>query len=86
MTVPAMILKCQCCGIEKEFDSAEAAFTAGWDSPPRFNYTTCDLCPGVCVVLGAGHTHAHALWEKEGRPAEFSVAKCAADDEWKKYH
>jgi hypothetical protein len=76
-----MIHRCQCCGFEQDFADGEAAFRAGWDAPPYFTgYVACDLCPAVCIVLGASHAHAHALWEQEGRPAEFSVAKCGTDD------
>jgi hypothetical protein len=68
-------LKCQCCGFEQQFDS-EAAFEAGWDAPPHFTgYVTCHLCPAVCIVLRAPHGVAHAMWAREGRPAEFTVAK-----------
>jgi hypothetical protein len=74
-----VVLKCQCCGFEEDLDP-EAAFQAGWDCPPHFKHTACPLCPGVCVVLGRPHTKAHALWEKEGRPAEFTIEKCATDD------
>lgn len=73
-------LKCQCCGFEQEFADDEAVFDAGWDAPPLFPYVSCDLCPGVCIILGAGHTLAHAIWEREGRPKSFSVEKCATDD------
>ena len=54
-----MKLKCQCCGFEQEFDSREAAFQAGWDAPPHFTgYVTCNLCPGVCIVMGLSHDKA----------------------------
>jgi hypothetical protein len=75
-----MRLKCQCCGIEQEFADGEAAFQAGWDAPPHFNgYVACNLCPAVCVVMGASHAKAHAYWEAHGRPQEFDVATCADD-------
>lgn len=32
--------------------------------------------------MGAGHKKAHALWEQEGRPAEFTVETCATDDDF----
>ena len=60
----------------------EEAFHAGWDAPPLFSYVACSICPGVCVVMGAGHTKAHALWAQEGRPAEFTLEKCATDDDF----
>lgn len=34
-----------CEGCDKIFiGSAEEAFTANWDTPERFGYTTCDTC------------------------------------------
>lgn len=76
-----MKLRCQCCGIEQNFKDLEGAFQAGWDAPPHFTgYICCDLCPAVCIVLGQSHKLAHALWETEGRPSEFSVAKCGTDE------
>lgn len=79
-----MKLKCQCCGIEREFADAEEAFKAGWDAPPHFTgHVCCHLCPAVCVVMGLSHSKAHALWEREGRPEKFSVAKCGVDKQWK---
>ncbi len=80
-----MKLTCDCCGISAEFVDGEAAFQAGWDAPPHFTgYVACDLCPAVCIVLGASHATAHALWAKEGRPAEFSIAKCGVDDDMRR--
>lgn len=77
-----MILKCQCCGIESDFADGEAAFRAGWDAPPHFTgYVCCDLCPAVCIVLGAGHAKAHADWAANGRPETFN-ARCVTDEEW----
>jgi hypothetical protein len=77
-----MILKCQCCGFEAKFTDGEAAFEAGWDAPPHFTgYVCCNLCPAVCVVLRLPHEAAHAMWAREGRPVEFSVAKCGCDDD-----
>lgn len=76
-----MKLKCQCCGIEAEFADGEAAFLGGWDAPPHFNtHVCCNLCPAVCIILGLSHAKAHELWEKEGRPAEFTVERCGPDD------
>lgn len=76
-----MKLKCQCCGHEAEFADGEAAFDAGWDAPPHFNqHVCCNLCPAVCVVMGAGHTKAHAHWAKEGRPDDFTLGTCATDE------
>jgi hypothetical protein len=80
-----MKLKCQCCGIEEEFQDGEEAFKKGWDAPPHFLFhVTCNLCPAVCVVMGAPHDLAHDLWSKEGRPEHFSVAKCGVDTHMKK--
>jgi hypothetical protein len=77
-----MLYKCECCGIEQEFDNSAKAFNTGWDVPPRFLYTTCNLCPGVCIVMNAPHGKAHALWAKEGRPPTFGI-KCFTDDRWR---
>src|SRR5678816_962710 len=72
---------CDCCGFTQEFADGEAAYDAGWDALPYFtHYTSCPLCPMVCAAFGKPHTKAHALWAKEGRPKEFTVAKCADDD------
>ena len=30
-------------------------------------------------MLSEPHTLAHAMWEKEGRPKTFTVAKCGTD-------
>lgn len=74
------ILTCQCCGHSEDFRTGEQAFWAGWDAPPHFTtHVCCPLCPAVCVVMGAGHRKAHKLWEIEGRPAEFTLDKCATD-------
>lgn len=74
-------LKCQCCGFVAEFESGEKAFKAGWDAPPYFmQHVCCPICPAACVVLGKGHKIAHALWQREGRPKDFSIDKCASDD------
>lgn len=76
-----MELKCQCCGIEQNFKDADAAFEAGWDAPPHFTgYIACNLCPAACIILAKGHAKAHALWAKQGRPADFAIATCACDD------
>lgn len=76
-----MLLTCQCCGYEQKFKDGEEAFQEGWDAPPHFTgFICCHLCPAVCVVLGKGHTMAHALWQAEGRPKQWSFAKCAPDD------
>lgn len=81
-----MKLQCQCCGVEREFLDGNEAFRAGWDAPPFFTtHICCDLCPAVCVVLGASHRMAHTLWDKEGRPAEFTVGKCGTDEHFAKH-
>lgn len=70
-------LKCQCCGFEQEFKDGEAAFQSGWDAPLYFtDFVCCNLCPAVCIVLGTPHEKAHALWGREGRPAEFAYRTC----------
>ncbi len=82
-----MKLKCQCCGFEQEFDSQEAAFQAGWDAPPHFTgYVTCNLCPGVCIVMGLSHAKAHDHWQKYGRPMDFNLGTCAPDAEWGRFN
>jgi hypothetical protein len=81
-----MKLKCECCGIEQEFpdDNGETAFNEGWDAPPHFTQVmTCGLCPSAPFVIhGDWHEHdsIHEKWEREGRPAEFSVAECVAPE------
>lgn len=75
-------LTCQCCGHSATFADGEAAFSAGWDAPPRFTgYVACDLCPGSFVVLGwtALHAAAHERWTREGRPASFDKSMAAGD-------
>lgn len=44
-------LVCGCCGASAEFPTQQAAFEAGWDTPLRFGYTACPLCPGVGVYF-----------------------------------
>lgn len=53
--------------------TVEEAFDKGWDTPERFGYTGCDLCPGAWIYLQQTDKHAaaHERWAKEGRPAEF---------------
>ena len=78
-----MRLKCQCCGFEEEFSNPAVAFDRGWDAPPNFTaHVCCPLCPAVCVTLGLSHKKAHELWAKEGRPAEWTVAKCGTDKDF----
>lgn len=74
-----MIIKCVCCGVERDFEDGEAAFQAGWDAPPHFSHTSCDLCPGVCAIGMDTHHKAHAHWKEHGRPATFEVDTCAGD-------
>jgi len=75
-------LQCQCCKIIKTFADNEAAFQAGWDAPPHFSmHICCDLCPAVCVVLGAGHEKAHAHWAQHGRPEKFGPL-CVTDKDF----
>jgi hypothetical protein len=64
-----MVLKCQCCGFEQEFASAEEAFEAGWDAPPYFSdVICCGWCPASYLVLGIDHSEVHERWKKDGRP------------------
>ena len=80
----AITLKCQCCGIEREFTDGDEAFAEGWDAPPHFSqYICCELCPAVCIILGESHDIAHARWREKGRPADFSVAECGTDNDLK---
>lgn len=82
-----MKLKCDCCGFEQEFTDGEAAFEAGWDAPPHFTgFVCCHLCPAVCVVLGMPHNKAHALWKHEGRPEEWTIAKCGTDKDFEDFN
>lgn len=77
-----MNYKCQCCGFEQEFKDGEDAFHAGWDAPPHFSgYIGCNICPGVCIVLGLSHDMAHQDWKENGRPEIFNE-RCVADKHW----
>jgi len=78
---------CLCCGHTQTFESADAAFQAGWDVAPRFTVQPlCNLCPSAPVVLrgleGARTRHAemHAAWQRDGRPKDFDVAAELAAD------
>src|SRR5437879_2286927 len=42
-------LKCEGCGVEAEFNSAEEAFHAGWDCPPRFPWRPFQQMLGACA-------------------------------------
>ena len=71
---------CLCCGHTEEFDSADAAFQAGWDVAPHFTLQPlCSLCPSSPIVLQgldgarARHAELHAAWQRDGRPKEFNV-------------
>jgi hypothetical protein len=68
-------LTCKCCGFEQEFENAAEAFNAGWDCPPYFTASPvcCDLCPSVAAMGMVDHSEAHAEWEREGRPKEFTL-------------
>jgi len=45
-------LKCEGCGVEAEFDSAEEAFRAGWDCLPMFTgVVTCPKCPSAPILM-----------------------------------
>lgn len=76
-----MTLTCQCCGFSREFTDGEHAFREGWDAPPHFtSIICCDLCPAVCIIAGRSHKKAHDRWDRLGRPREFTVAGCGADE------
>jgi hypothetical protein len=69
---------CLCCGHTETFESAEAAFRAGWDVAPRFTVQPlCDLCLTTPIILygleGARklHADAHSHWKEHGRGAPF---------------
>jgi hypothetical protein len=45
-------LKCERCGVEADFKSAEEAFRAGWDCPPIFpGVITCPNCPSAPILF-----------------------------------
>lgn len=71
---------CLCCEHTETFESADAAFQAGWDVAPHFTIQPlCDLCTSSPVALegleGARARHAklHAAWQRDGRPKQFDV-------------
>lgn len=77
-------LKCECCGFEKEFESNQQAFEAGWDDKDNFSIVTCNLCPASYVALGVSHEAVHQKWAKNGRPADFGP-DCVNDPEEYRY-
>lgn len=79
-----VLLRCQCCGFEREFEDGDHAFREGWDAPPHFTgYVCCNLCPATCSIMRRGHTLAHVHWEDHGRPECFGP-DCLPDDKWGK--
>jgi len=69
---------CICCDHEEEFESAKAAYDAGWDVEPDFTcQPLCNLCPAAHVALDGldaarrRHAESHARWKREGRPTQF---------------
>jgi DNA-directed RNA polymerase subunit RPC12/RpoP len=44
-------LKCQSCGKEENFETADQAFQIGWDFPPRIPVTTCPKCPSASILF-----------------------------------
>ena len=45
-------LKCEGCGVEAEFNSAEEAVEVGWDCPPMFTgIVTCPNCPSAPILF-----------------------------------
>ena len=78
---------CLCCGYTEIFETADAAFHAGWDVAPHFTVQPlCNLCPSSPVVLEglerarARHAELHAAWQRDGRPKEFDVSAELAVD------
>ena len=54
-------LKCEGCGLEAEFNSAEEAFRAGWDCLPMFTgAVTCPKCPSAPILFR----------KEQGKPGE----------------
>jgi hypothetical protein len=78
---------CLCCEHTETFESADAAFAAGWDVAPHFTLQpVCNLCLSAPILIlgldGARRRHAaaHARWQRDGRPRKFdAAAEFAAD-------
>lgn len=71
-----MILRCACCSHSQTFVDLKEAFNAGWDTPDRFGFTLCDLCPASLYVMKKSHESVHRRWAQEGRPAGFTLESC----------
>ena len=78
---------CLCCEHTETFESADAAFQAGWDVAPHFTMQPlCNLCPAAPVVLfgldvaRARHASRHDAWRRDGRPREFGLASELSTD------
>lgn len=79
-----MKYKCDCCGIEADFETPEAAFEAGWDAQPYFkDHTACNLCPQFLIITDMTWRHVpiHERWEREGRPEIFDQETCLAPED-----
>jgi hypothetical protein len=84
-------LVCGCCAHVEEFASYDEAFDTGWDTPDRFGYTACQLCPGVCVyfpLFYASGIRATAdrvkREELQANAAHWSHFHDQAHDRWKR--
>lgn len=80
--VPTIRLVCGCCGHAEEFESQDAAFDEGWDTPLRFGYTACSLCPGVGVYL----PHYLSQQAREEDSAERRASLLAEAAAWSHSH
>lgn len=69
------ILTCKCCGHIEDMGSPQAAYEAGWDEPVHLPSwpVSCPLCPGTASMGLLDHSEAHAAWERDGRPAEYTT-------------
>jgi hypothetical protein len=71
---------CICCGHTEEFETAGAAYEAGWDVEPLFTVQPlCVLCPAAPVAMHgleaaqARHSSTHLAWQRDGRPELFDT-------------
>jgi hypothetical protein len=70
-------LICGNCGKIEKFDSYDAAYALGWDTPDRFVYTACDQCLGVSVYIPMMHLQEARALEQAGR---YDDAKAKRDE------
>lgn len=72
-------LKCLCCDQEEEFESDEAAYEKGWDTPRFPIHPVCPACPSSrIIVLGLEkarerHHYVHESWKTSGKPKVFDL-------------